>query len=327
MSTKISELPSLVGAIPSGNSAPISSSGTTYKFTLGTAATLNSGQLLDRANHTGTQAINTVSGLESALSGVQVLGPYSALPTVVENKLALISAYSEWNGSSGHTYIDSDQLISIYDTQMDAGTPNDVYYKPFIYEFGTPNDEVNTSVLAGIQSLLTPHSVSVTKTASGYKTLQDPTAYSNVGVQWGINFSMSVSFPTAIANGLAGDATDALYFTGATTWVLAPSWDSGESYTTGNKVTYGGIIYESSTNGNVGNNPSSDFISWTTLVSPIPYYLKTSAGNPLSADFFLNAFNNNAGIDGASNATITWSVTNHVPALYFGQGGEWKSLV
>jgi hypothetical protein len=326
MSTKISELPSLIGVIPSGNSAPISSAGTTYKFTLGTAATLNSGQLLDRANHTGTQAINTISGLESALSGVQVLGPYSILPSVVENKLALICAYSEWNGSSGKTCIDSDQLISIYDTAMDSSTTNDVYYKPFIYESGTPNDETNVSVLAAIQALLTPHSVTVTKTDSGYNTLQNPTVYSNIGVQWSINFSMGTTFPTAIANGVTSGATECLYFIDATTWALAPAWDSGITYSMGNKVTYELAIYESTTNSNLSNTPSSDPMNWTSIMSPIPYYLKTSTNNALPSDFFLFAFNNNAGVEGVSNATITWSVTNHIPALYFGQGGEWKTL-
>lgn len=49
------------------------------KPTLGTAAALNASDLRDRATHTGTQAISSITGLQVALDGKQPTGSYATL--------------------------------------------------------------------------------------------------------------------------------------------------------------------------------------------------------------------------------------------------------
>lgn len=325
MSKKISELPSLVGAIPSGNSAPIVSGGTTYKFTLGTSAALNSGQLLDRANHTGTQEINTISGLESALSGVQVLGPYATLPTVQNGKMALRCAYSEWFGSSSYSEINNDYTIQVF---LGDGTTLQTQHVPQwkVYLSGDETTIASSdSIVDALQELFTPHSATITLTPPNYKVSINPTPYgSAVGIQWKIVFGLDI-FPLAVSNGPKSNATSALVFpTDGNNWVVAPAWDSATEYELGDYVIHAESIYKSQGNVNIGNLPT-DLMSWTLEVSNIQYSVAVSGGQPLSVDIFNSCFNQNEAI-GSEFASFSWVPTNHAPALFFGQDNEWKII-
>lgn len=62
-----------------------------------TGATANSSDatLLDRANHTGTQSISTVTGLQTALDGKQASGSYQPLATVLTNTTASFTSAQE----------------------------------------------------------------------------------------------------------------------------------------------------------------------------------------------------------------------------------------
>jgi len=64
---------------------------------IATAATANSADatLLSRANHTGSQAISTVTGLQTALDGKQASGSYQPLATVLTNTTAAFTTAQE----------------------------------------------------------------------------------------------------------------------------------------------------------------------------------------------------------------------------------------
>lgn len=64
---------------------------------IATGATANSSDatLLDRANHTGSQAISTVTGLQTALDGKQASGSYQPLATVLTNTTASFTTAQE----------------------------------------------------------------------------------------------------------------------------------------------------------------------------------------------------------------------------------------
>lgn len=93
----------------------------TGRPTLGTASSLSAAELRDRATHTGTQAISTVSGLQDALDAKQPTGSYATLdlagkvpalqlPSYVDDVLEFPNLTSlPTPGEAGKIYVTLDQ--------------------------------------------------------------------------------------------------------------------------------------------------------------------------------------------------------------------------
>lgn len=84
-------------SILTGTTASFTSAQQTKLSGVATGATVNSSDafLLSRDNHTGAQAISTVTGLQAALDGKQAAGSYQPLATVLTNTTATFTTAQE----------------------------------------------------------------------------------------------------------------------------------------------------------------------------------------------------------------------------------------
>lgn len=86
-----------LAAVLTGTTASFTTAQETKLAGIAAGATANASDafLLDRAHHTGTQAIATVTGLQTALDGKQAAGSYQPLATVLTNTTASFTTAQE----------------------------------------------------------------------------------------------------------------------------------------------------------------------------------------------------------------------------------------
>jgi len=184
-----------------------------------TNATANSpdATLLDRANHTGTQAISTVSGLQTALDGKQATLTAGANVTIVGNTISATidgTIETDWSSitnkpttfaPSAHTHTKSEVGLANVDNTSDVAKPVSIATQAAL-DLKVNLSSVSSYVLNNILGSASAASIKTTLALNNVDNTSDLAKPISTATQTALNGKADTTVATTSVNGLMSSA-------------------------------------------------------------------------------------------------------------------------